>query len=128
VTQRYARFLLVVSKRFRYLCKSNTKLSSRECQKHFEASPYSGFSHAAVLTGIHFARDTEIGRINHFAADEIAGEYDRIKFTVAGDAELSYGFVCELIMFRNRRPGDRERTVCMVNALCERERVGDRGS
>lgn len=53
--------------------------------------------------GIHFARDTEIGRINHFAADEIAGEYDRIKFTVAGDAELSYGFVCELIMFRNRR-------------------------
>lgn len=65
--------------------------------------------------GIHFTCDTEIGQINHFAADEIAGEDDRIKFPAARDAELSYGFVRELIMFRNRRPGDRERTVIYIH-------------
>jgi len=95
---------------------------------------HSRFSRAATFMGIHFACNTEIGWINHFAADKIAGENDRIKFPAARDAELSYGFVRELIMFRNRRPGDREQyvhTYMHGGALCvtkesERERGGGR--
>jgi len=130
-------------KRFRYFW-HEIIVARRECQKHFEASPHSEFSRVAAFTGIHFARDTEIGRINHFAADEIASEDDRIKFPAARDAELSYGFVRELIMFRNRRSGDRGRIVyawwrrTMRGNTRERrerererekekERIGDRG-
>lgn len=104
----FSEFLLVVSKRFRYTCDSDTKLSSPggRCQKHFEASQRTpGFSRTA-------ARDTRDRTDKPFRRGRNSvGEDDRIKFPAARDAELSYGFVRELIMFRNRRPGDRERTV-----------------
>lgn len=124
--QYYVRFLLVVSKRFLAILTWDYRRQtgmSETFRRGF--ATLCGFSRAAAFTGIHFARAVQRDRTDKpFRRERNSGRV-RIKFPAGRDAELSCDFVRELIMFRNRRPGDRERTIYtwwMRTAWPKRER------